>query len=55
MALVDLGMEQKPVDVDFVITTFDNALQSELSDEQKVTFAHRKIEFLEDFGDSIET
>jgi pre-mRNA-processing factor 39 len=55
MALVDLGIERSPVDTDLILTTFNNALSSELPEEQKVTFAHRKIEFLEDYGMDVES
>lgn len=53
MALVNLGLERLPVDVDLVLSAFDQALQSNIPEEQKVTFAHRKIEFLEEFGNDI--
>lgn len=53
MALVNLALDRQPVDVDLVISAFDRALQSNIAEEQKVTFAHRKIEFLEEYGKEI--
>lgn len=57
MAIVELGMDHTPIDVDLVLSTFNSALEptSSLSLEQKVTFVHRKIEFLEDYGSDIES
>jgi hypothetical protein len=54
MALVDLGLSKNPVDVDLILSTFDQALKSDLPEEQKVTFAHRKIEFLELYGSDVD-
>jgi hypothetical protein len=53
MALVDLGLHAKPVDQELVLSTFDQAI-STFSNEQKLTFLQRKLEFVEDNGDSIE-
>jgi len=53
MALVDIGMQRNPTDVELVVATFDEALQQSISNEQKLTFAHRKIEFLEDYSPDI--
>lgn len=53
MAIIDLAMHRNPMDVDRIISSFDQALSSDLSNEQKVTFAHRKIEFLEDYGSDV--
>jgi len=54
MALVDIGLSKSPVDIDLVLSAFDQALESDLPEEQKVTFAHRKIEFLELYGPDVE-
>jgi len=53
MALVDLGLHAVPVDRELIVSTFDKAIASFTAD-QKLTFAQRKLEFLEDYGDSIE-
>lgn len=53
MALVNLALDRQPVDVDLVLSAFDQALQSNIPEEQKVTFAHRKIEFLEEYGNEV--
>lgn len=55
MALIDMGMERSPIDDDLILSTFNTALASTLPEEQKVTFAHRKIEFLEDYGKDVES
>jgi len=55
MALVNVALDRQPVDIDLVVSAFDQALQSNIADEQKVTFAHRKIEFLEEYGNDIES
>jgi pre-mRNA-processing factor 39 len=55
MSLIDLALDQNPIDYELIISTFDQALESDLPNEQKVTFAHRKIEFLEDYGAEVES
>lgn len=55
MALVEIGMERTPIDDTLILSTFNSALTGSLPEEQKVTFAHRKIEFLEDYGMDVES
>lgn len=53
MALVDLGMEREPVDFELVVSSFDKALAAEIPEEEKLTLAHRKVEFLDDYGTDV--
>jgi len=55
MALVNLAVEERPVNVDLVMSTFEQVLKSGIANEQKITFAHRKIEFLEDYSADIQS
>ena len=54
MALIDLALQRDPIDYDLIVSSFDEALASNLSNEQKITFAHRKIEFLEEYGSDVQ-
>jgi hypothetical protein len=39
---------------DDVLALFDRAEKSSIPDDAKLTFSHRKMEFLEDFADDVE-
>ena len=53
MALVDLGLHASPVDRQLVLSTFDQAIAT-FSNEQKLKYVQRKLEFVEDYGESID-
>jgi len=48
MALVDLGMHTTPIDVELILFAFDHGIRN-LDKENKLKFARRKLEFLEDY------
>ncbi|XP_071038193.1 pre-mRNA-processing factor 39 isoform X2 [Parasteatoda tepidariorum] len=49
MQLVDVGFQQTPISQSAILEAFDLALTSDMNEDQKLTFARRKLEFLEDF------
>ncbi|KAK0164786.1 hypothetical protein PV328_003362 [Microctonus aethiopoides] len=54
LQLIDLGLQRNPVDTDEVISYMDMFIEREHADlEQRVLFAQRKVEFLEDFSPDI--
>ncbi|XP_011496221.1 PREDICTED: pre-mRNA-processing factor 39 [Ceratosolen solmsi marchali] len=54
LQLIDLGLQRNPIDTDEVISYMDLFIDREHADaEQRVLFAQRKVEFLEDFSDDI--
>lgn len=53
LQMIDLAMQRPEIDEAEVVLVLDGVLQKEeLDSEQKVLFAQRKVEFLEDFGRS---
>lgn len=50
MQLVDISYQKAPVDIQAVQEAFDMALSGEMNIDQKLRFAQRKLEFLEDFS-----
>ena len=50
---LDLLINTAPMDVTAVTKVFDQALEQEFPDKQKLLFSKRKLEFLGDFGSSV--
>ncbi|PRD24964.1 UNVERIFIED_CONTAM: Pre-mRNA-processing factor 39 [Trichonephila clavipes] len=50
LQLVDVGYQQDPMDQPAILEAFDMALSSDMNNDQKLLFAQRKLEFLEDFS-----
>jgi hypothetical protein len=48
-----MGLQQNPLNEDDIISIIDQFLSRDTEPEQKVLFAQRKVEFLEDFGNDI--
>jgi hypothetical protein len=48
-----MGLQQNPLNEDNIISIIDQFLSRDTEPEQKVLFAQRKVEFLEDFGNDI--
>jgi hypothetical protein len=48
-----MGLQQNPLNEDSIISIIDQFLSRDTDPEQKVLFAQRKVEFLEDFGNDI--
>ena len=46
-------MQTKPLDIDLVVSVIDRFLERDIDADQKVLFAQRKIEFLEDFATDV--
>ncbi|XP_037085109.1 pre-mRNA-processing factor 39-like isoform X2 [Pollicipes pollicipes] len=55
LQLVDLGFQSRPVDVAMVQDAFRMALASGLELRDRLLFAHRRVEFLEEFGEDIQS
>ncbi|XP_076166107.1 pre-mRNA processing factor 39 isoform X2 [Ptiloglossa arizonensis] len=54
LQLIDLGMQRAPVDTQEIVGYMDMFIEREHADlEQRVLFAQRKVEFLEDFSPDI--
>ncbi|XP_063992035.1 pre-mRNA-processing factor 39 isoform X1 [Diachasmimorpha longicaudata] len=54
LQLIDLGLQRNPVDTQEVVGYMDLFIEREHADlEQRVLFAQRKVEFLEDFSTDI--
>lgn len=54
LQLIDLGLQRNPVDTQEVVGYMDMFIEREHADlEQRVLFAQRKVEFLEDFSPDI--
>jgi hypothetical protein len=53
LQLIDMGLQQNPLNEDNIISIIDQFLCRDTDPEQKVLFAQRKVEFLEDFGSDI--
>lgn len=51
--LFDVRFQHRPLDVASAVQVFNRALKSKMDLEQRCRFAHRKVEFLEDFGSSV--
>ncbi|XP_064490034.1 pre-mRNA-processing factor 39-like isoform X2 [Ornithodoros turicata] len=54
MQLADLGYQKSPPDETMVLEAFEQALISDLTPSEKLTFLQRKLEFLEDFGTDVD-
>ncbi|KAI9553562.1 hypothetical protein GHT06_021480 [Daphnia sinensis] len=52
--LFDVRFQKKPLDVEACVQALNRALKSKLDLEQRCRFAHRKVEFLEDFGMNVD-
>jgi pre-mRNA-processing factor 39 len=48
-----MGLQLSPLDENNIISIIDQFLSRDIDPEQKVLFAQRKVEFLEDFGSDI--
>jgi pre-mRNA-processing factor 39 len=48
-----MGLQQNPLNEDEIVSIIDQFLSRDTDPEQKVLFAQRKVEFLEDFGSDI--
>jgi len=56
LQLIDMAMQRSPVDEDEVVGVIDLYLGRDTAElEQRVMFAQRKIEFLEDFGSNVKS
>lgn len=56
LQLIDLSMQKGDIVESEILSYFDSFLEKEGVDiEQKILFSQRKLEFLEDFGSSIES
>jgi len=53
MQMVDLGFQARPTDDKLVLEAFEMALAAPLELPERMMMAHRRVEFLEDFGDDI--
>lgn len=54
LQLIDMALQRSPVDEAEVVAAIDLYLARDNAEiEQRVMFAQRKIEFLEDFGSSV--
>lgn len=53
LQLIDMGLQVNPLDENNIIFIIDQFLSRDTDPEQKVLFAQRKVEFLEDFGSDI--
>lgn len=53
LQLIDMGLQLNPLDENNIISIIDQFLSRDTDPEQKVLFAQRKVEFLEDFGSDI--
>lgn len=53
LSLVDLVYTISPLNEAEVLSAFDFALSSELSEENKLRFSQRKLDFLEDLGSDV--
>lgn len=52
--MIDLGLQRTPVDIEEIIGYMDLFIDRDHADlEQRVLFAQRKVEFLEDFSPDI--
>jgi len=54
LQLIDMGLQKNPIDEERIVAILDQFLDKDSDLEQKIMFAQRKIEFLEDFGSSVE-
>ncbi|GIY57146.1 hypothetical protein CDAR_466801 [Caerostris darwini] len=50
LQLIDVGYQQDPMDQSAILEAFEMALSSDMNNDQKLQFAQRKLEFLEDFS-----
>ncbi|PSN56889.1 hypothetical protein C0J52_00685 [Blattella germanica] len=50
LQLIDMGLQQNPLNEANIVSIIDQFLVRDTDPEQKVLFAQRKVEFLEDFG-----
>jgi pre-mRNA-processing factor 39 len=48
-----MGLQKNPLNEDEIVSIIDQFLSRDTDPEQKVLFAQRKVEFLEDFGSDI--
>lgn len=54
LQIIDLALQRESVDEKEILTILDAFMtQDSLDPDQKLLFAQRKVEFLEDFGDSV--
>lgn len=53
LQLIDMGLQQNPLNENNIVSIIDQFLSRDTDPEQKVLFAQRKVEFLEDFGSDI--
>ena len=54
MQMVDIGFQTRPVDVSLVDEAFQMAHASSFEPKDKLMLAHRRVEFLEEFGSDVE-
>ncbi|XP_049776304.1 pre-mRNA-processing factor 39-like [Schistocerca cancellata] len=53
LQLIDMGLQKNPLNEEEIIAIIDQFLSGDADPEQKVLFAQRKVEFLEDFGKDV--
>ncbi|KAJ1528804.1 hypothetical protein ONE63_007183 [Megalurothrips usitatus] len=53
LQLINMEMERSPMNEATIIEILDECISRDLEPEQKILFAQRKLEFLEDFGSDI--
>ena len=54
MQMVDLGFQQRPVNVTLIREAFQLAMEAPFDEKEKLTLAHRRMEFLEEFDNDAE-
>lgn len=53
LQLIDMGLQRSPLNEDEILFIIDQFLNRDADPEQKVLFAQRKVEFMEDFGSDV--
>lgn len=53
LQLISMEMERSPMNETAIIETLDQCIARDMEADQKILFAQRKVEFLEDFGADI--
>ena len=52
LALMEVGMHTSPMDFQLIMFALDHGIKT-LGHEEKLFFARRKLEFLEDYADDV--
>ncbi|KAK7789474.1 hypothetical protein R5R35_012343 [Gryllus longicercus] len=53
LQLIDMGLQRSPLNESEILCIIDQFLNRDADPEQKVLFAQRKVEFMEDFGSDV--